>query len=445
MASIYANAYLTIAATASADFDGGCFRERSPTVKVEVTDIAGQISCLYARERLGHAAFDFGISGALQAARRNAWRAESQIDDYPLFGRGWCFQERLLSPRVLHYTSEEIVWECLGMTSCECGTMDRFVGSAVLRERRNAAGVPLDIEVRCGKLERSQALVKRLGMLERFESLSNFRGKLPAVLSDDYAFMSAIEGKPLEMETTDVQMRERWRDLVSQYSHRHLTYATDTLPALSGLAKSWQARSPGLGQYLAGLWEHDLLRGLLWQCVDRGETARPGDYLAPSWSWASLRGAVDWLPFHYEPIYHVTIMAVATQPSGRNAFGEVTSGHVKLRGLVVIATMKTYDLRENTAEMQAHRDCYLEGTEMGQRFFIDSTEEYAALLGQELHCLWCSTDVNDLRTMIGFERGLVLRRCDNTSNTFRRVGVMANFRIAERDAAEVTEMELIII
>ncbi|KAK4541031.1 hypothetical protein LTR36_008400 [Oleoguttula mirabilis] len=294
MGSIYANAYLTVAATASRNSDDGCFRARKPTVKIEVAEVSGQISSLYARRRLGHAAFDFGAAGALDSTTRNSLQSpDRSVEEYPLFGRGWCFQERLLSPRVLHYTGQEIVRECLGMTSCECGTLDRFVGSAVLRERRTAAGVPPDIEIRCGKLERSRDLVERLGMLARFESLSNFGVKLPSVLAKDYAFMAAIGETPPTLETQDVQMRERWRDLVGQYSHRDLTYATDALPALSGLAKSWQARSPGLGRYLAGLWEHDLLRGMLWRCVDDRQTTRAAQYLAPTWSWACLRRAVD--------------------------------------------------------------------------------------------------------------------------------------------------------
>lgn len=34
--------------------------------------------------------------------------------------RGWAFQERVLSPRTLHFGESEIGWECLSIISCEC-------------------------------------------------------------------------------------------------------------------------------------------------------------------------------------------------------------------------------------------------------------------------------------------------------------------------------------
>ncbi|OCL07999.1 hypothetical protein AOQ84DRAFT_294015, partial [Glonium stellatum] len=34
------------------------------------------------------------------------------IEMAPIGRRGWIYQERLLSPRILHYTSEQLFWEC---------------------------------------------------------------------------------------------------------------------------------------------------------------------------------------------------------------------------------------------------------------------------------------------------------------------------------------------
>lgn len=39
---------------------------------------------------------------------------------YPLFSRAWCFQERLLATRILHYTEQEIVFECRTGYQCKC-------------------------------------------------------------------------------------------------------------------------------------------------------------------------------------------------------------------------------------------------------------------------------------------------------------------------------------
>ncbi|KAH8883581.1 HET-domain-containing protein, partial [Thozetella sp. PMI_491] len=40
----------------------------------------------------------------------------------PLLTRGWVLQERLLSPRVVHFTRDELIWECMEKTTCECGS-----------------------------------------------------------------------------------------------------------------------------------------------------------------------------------------------------------------------------------------------------------------------------------------------------------------------------------
>jgi hypothetical protein len=53
----------------------------------------------------------------------------------------------------------------------------------------------------------------------------------------------------------------QWYRLVIEYSHRQLTYEKDKLPAIQGLADS-MSREIG-GDYMAGLWSHDLHRGLL--------------------------------------------------------------------------------------------------------------------------------------------------------------------------------------
>lgn len=39
--------------------------------------------------------------------------------------RGWCFQERLLSRRVLHFTHREMVWGCRLGWQCECSPLGR--------------------------------------------------------------------------------------------------------------------------------------------------------------------------------------------------------------------------------------------------------------------------------------------------------------------------------
>jgi hypothetical protein len=41
------------------------------------------------------------------------------VDSSPLMQCGWVFQERLLAPRVLHFGSSQIFWECITLRASE--------------------------------------------------------------------------------------------------------------------------------------------------------------------------------------------------------------------------------------------------------------------------------------------------------------------------------------
>ena len=91
----------------------------------------------------------------------------------------------------------------------------------------------------------------------------------------------------------------QWYRLVGTYTERELSYEHDKFPAVSALARSMNDRFPDL-RYVAGLWESDLQGGLLWipsRAVSFEEQYRPRasmTYIAPSWSWASCSGPVQW-------------------------------------------------------------------------------------------------------------------------------------------------------
>jgi hypothetical protein len=94
MSEIYSNAHVTLAATASSDASGGCFRRRrKPSfAKHTCPDLHATYTDWYVWNRPDH----------------SGW----STDRLPLQQRGWAFQERLLSRRLIHFTGEEIIWEC---------------------------------------------------------------------------------------------------------------------------------------------------------------------------------------------------------------------------------------------------------------------------------------------------------------------------------------------
>ncbi|KAK6063204.1 hypothetical protein SCUP515_12609 [Seiridium cupressi] len=57
---------------------------------------------------------------------------------YPLTTRGWVFQERLLSRRILHFTERELIWECKEALSCECRYLEAL-WKQIKSQRRNFA------------------------------------------------------------------------------------------------------------------------------------------------------------------------------------------------------------------------------------------------------------------------------------------------------------------
>ncbi|KAH8592684.1 heterokaryon incompatibility protein-domain-containing protein, partial [Bisporella sp. PMI_857] len=83
------------------------------------------------------------------------------------------------------------------------------------------------------------------------------------------------------------QFADLWLETVEKYSCLKLSYETDRLPALSGLASRLAQRFGTT--YIAGLWKEDLPRALLWSRESYfGETIRSAAACTPTWSWASL-------------------------------------------------------------------------------------------------------------------------------------------------------------
>jgi hypothetical protein len=128
MASVYEGAYVTIAASLSADGSGGCFATRevtAPVVSAHVSS-APNSSEVYVRESLSHGDFTYDVK---PTTVRN-----------PLLTRAWAFQERVLSTRMVHFGQSELLWECRTTSDCECGN---FTGTAKLpRIPNNIAEVP---------------------------------------------------------------------------------------------------------------------------------------------------------------------------------------------------------------------------------------------------------------------------------------------------------------
>lgn len=241
MCDIYSNASITISADGSLDCQSGCF-VASPYRNVTIATIPcpnpdGGTTSIYLRR-----------SGFRQEA--NGAHATENLSRPRLDNRGWTLQERLLSPRVLHCTSTELVWQCSARVSCECRVIEK--------EEYGFAFAPF-----------RTLYVKNL--LRKDETLD-------------------------------------WRHIVAEYTQRDLTEQTDRLPAISGLAAIMRNTPPfafSSENYLFGIWRTDITRNLLWH-VESGkgdlsnesgprESHRQAGRYAPTWSWASITGRIAYI------------------------------------------------------------------------------------------------------------------------------------------------------
>jgi hypothetical protein len=261
----------------------------------------------------------------------NNWNLGRVLGGYvPLFRRAWAFQERLLSPRVLHYAMDQLFWECREHEACQFFPF----------------GLPPDPKDRFGYADSTPVTEG----FTRLKSLFPVRGKLAS--------------KPLSLpgrsgtRLYDARIALPWSAIVSKYSSGGLTKLEDKLPALAGVASEFQLL--GAGIYLAGLWQCQMPFGLLWAVsngrqVDDKPSFRPKEYRAPSWSWASVEGMIDFQwsfprDKYTEPLradfVEVTVKVLddnegpqdsSLSPS-RSLTGPVLEGFLRIRGCLGSAT-----------------------------------------------------------------------------------------------------------
>ncbi|KAK8209248.1 heterokaryon incompatibility protein-domain-containing protein [Phyllosticta capitalensis] len=107
MADIFTNSYLTLAATNSTNSTEGFFSTPDDTYKSYPYDFKkhGSTYSLFFRKSLSHF-FD---------------PDDVAMEPAPLLKRAWVYQERLLSPRTLHFGNQELLWECKEISTCQCG------------------------------------------------------------------------------------------------------------------------------------------------------------------------------------------------------------------------------------------------------------------------------------------------------------------------------------
>ncbi|KAK3994829.1 heterokaryon incompatibility protein-domain-containing protein [Cladorrhinum sp. PSN332] len=220
--------------------------------------------------------------------RLTAFRTEYslRLTDGPLNKRGWVFQERALSPRVAHFTENQVFWECHTTEATET---------------------------------------------------------LPQGLQDGRPLSRFYMGTMISSSSSTEQLREQWHEVVETYSGTNLTFAGDRLVALSALTKRFcMAMERDPCDYLAGIWKNDLPLSLMWRQLNNkpdghynetdGAIAAAATSCAPSWSWASLMVPVNCVG-HYSPVVATAeVLDTQLMRISRNYFDGVHFCRLRLRG-----------------------------------------------------------------------------------------------------------------
>ncbi|KAK0746032.1 heterokaryon incompatibility protein-domain-containing protein [Schizothecium vesticola] len=224
------------------------------------------------------------------------------LTPFSLDTRGWCLQESMLPSRQLLYTGEEIVWKCNTCGFCECGHIDG----------------------------------------NEFDDGS--RDCDPRYASH---FLKAAWNIP-------GQSTKAWGKTVEEYSKRSLTNPQDKLAAIAGLARRGLLSSSAPNdRYFSGLWKEELPSQLLWRpdCYHKrqyGDTGYSQRLLngTPTWSWASVKGGIDFAPDTPSAHAIAHIDSIYCVPSHtENPLGPVKSGLLVLTApvLPVRLAFYTYD------------------------------------------------------------------------------------------------------
>ncbi|CZR40613.1 uncharacterized protein FPRO_10203 [Fusarium proliferatum ET1] len=201
----------------------------------------------------------------------------------PAYRRAWCFQEFMLSRRVIAFGMEQLMFKCRENISFE----DFFQESLELSQT-----IPFEME-----------LTRDLVVFECPEKRCASRGWSFPTDRRDKGKQTVCSEQRHSMESA----LSEWHTIMRIYSTRNIFDPFDCFAALAGVARRyekalvWATRAKP--RYLAGMWEtKEFFRELLWKSSEgplrrprKGQLPQPSEVIerAPSWSWMALEGSIE--------------------------------------------------------------------------------------------------------------------------------------------------------
>ena len=218
-----------------------------------------------------------------------------------------------------------------------------------------------------------------------------------------------------------------WLGLADRYSQRNLTYESDKLPALSGLATYFsELRNQ---RYYAGIFSGAVVETLLWSPTTLGGLEKPERYVAPSWSWVRPNGwikmvapdqpgewrgqrAVSQLESVLEDVRFELRSEVVEAPYGKIKEG----GLMRVRGLVKDVWMERVESDDSyRVKMRLSGD-----GKLMCNFYLDFFDELdkgsvgSMVVKWNVKCLWVLKDCGYV---------LILRAVSGEGGRYERIGI----------------------
>jgi hypothetical protein len=289
MGSIFANSLLTLFAAAGEDSKAGMFNKRSTYGGKGIEHWKERVAlCTTLPSSNVRSTLYIMDPGFSDEMFRRP-----HVEDGSLLSRAWCLQEDFLSARKLYYTDDQLYWHCDHTAISEDGLANSTIPTP-----------------------------------------SFFYCSMPGHMRDSQE---------------DLHLTRVWyRNVIGyDYSKRDITKATDRLVAVAGLAR--HVATVAGSRYLAGLWEDSVLHGLLWwPSIQR----RHKPYCAPSWSWASQVGQVEFHDIRRELDTMISDCEYVRADIGlrsEDEYGGVSRAALTLRSKVVELTLGTSSIGEKEA------------------------------------------------------------------------------------------------
>lgn len=325
--------------------------------------------------------------------------ARQSLAESPIAKRGWVLQERLLSPRIIHFGLHQLLWECEELSfACE-----------------------------------------------------TFPHGMPHTAPQD----SLSVASPSTMDHLSGDRRRDWWSLLEDYTYRQLSYpAKDKFIALSGIIERVQMNMAE--SYHVGFFRQDIPLALLWNvkhsAIDRDQPAVvDGTYRAPSWSWASLDDAIAFkIPAIHEEYSDAMgrctfaeVLEVSSTPADPAiSTGRVTDARIVLRNFAAHVHWSMNSKYHSDTEGVPLNITYPDGTAIPEDFdtvgIIDRPVVHAIAPADAVALLVLSTAKS-----FGFrDAGLLLAPHQlNGERVYKRIGMWINEREDDGSAAEWMEAD----